>query len=89
MNKINKIAGINLAILATYFLLLKVSSKKNDYLGTMLFMAFAIAAQATINAILSLTYFFSKRSDLGKAYLLSMGLVLIIGFSACVGGASI
>ena len=93
MKPLKKIAGINLAILLAYTVLLGVvtheSSGQYKGLGTMMALAVAISLHVCVTIILSLYYFVRSNNPNGKAYLLSSLLVLVVGFSACVGAGSI
>ena len=93
MNALKKIAGINLAILLAYTLLLGVvtheSSGQYKGLGTMIALAMAISVHVCITIIMSIYYFVRSNKANGKAYLLSSLLVLVVGFSACIGTGSI
>ncbi len=53
-----------------------------------LFMMMAIGLHVVVNIITAIVFFVKKRADLGGAFLLSAGLVLVIGFSFCMGGAN-
>jgi hypothetical protein len=92
VKQLKKIVGINLVILLVYTILIQVweiSGEGIDHAGlaTLIFMMIAIGAQVAINLIISVIYFLKNNSDLGKAFLLSTIVVLLVGFSSCWGSA--
>jgi Na+/proline symporter len=92
MNPLKKIASINMGILLIYTLLSRLAdSSGGQYkgLGFMIFMMIAIGVHVLVNIILCLFHFARKNKELGRAYLISGILVLLIGFSACLGIASL
>lgn len=92
MNPLKRIAAINMAILLVYTLLSRLADNKGGQykgLGFMIFMMIGIAVHVLVNIILCLFHFARKNKELGRAYLISAILVLLIGFSACLGLASL
>jgi hypothetical protein len=92
MNPLKKIAAINMAILLVYTLLSRLADNSGGQyngLGFMIFMMFGIGLHVLVNIIACLIYFARKNKELGRAYLISGILVLLIGFSACLGIASL
>lgn len=93
MNEIKKIAGINLIILLVIIVIGGVTgyNESGQYqgLGAMILMALGIGTQTAILIGASLIQFLRKNKQSGQAYLLSGVLVLIVGFSACFGVASL
>jgi hypothetical protein len=89
MNALKKIAGINLAILIAYTILsgLVGINEKGQYkgLGALMLMAVLIGLHVGVAIVVSLYYFVRRNREKGRAYLLSALLVLVIGFSACMG----
>ncbi len=84
-SKIPQVLGYNLLILAVYTLASGLANRSEyDY---PIFMMMAIALHVAVNVITAIVFFIRKRSDLGGAFLLSAGLVLVVGFSLCMGGA--
>lgn len=93
MNKIKRVGGINLIILLVYTALAGLIGlgEHGQYkgLGTMIFMAFAVGVHTAILLLISLIRFIGKDRESGRAYLLSSLLILLIGFSACFGVATL
>lgn len=93
MNVLKKIAGINLVILLVVAIGCAImgASEHGQYkgLGAMIMMAIAVGLHTGILVLISLVKFVSKQKEEGRAYLLSSLLVLVIGFSACFGIASL
>lgn len=58
-------------------------------LVVLIFLAILIALHAFGLLMLSIYYFVQKDQTKGKDYILSMGLVLLIGFSTCYGSATL
>ena len=90
MGNLTKILGINLLILLIYTLVINFTASGNQkHYDILFFLAFSIAAQVVINIILCIVYFTKKNNQLGKAFLLSAGVVLVVGFSACMGSTNV
>ena len=87
MNKIKKILGINLIILLVYSCFiprLMIDVKDNEStIGVIIFLVFATALHVGNNTILSIILFLNRNKELGNAYLISSGIVLLIGYSSC------
>ncbi len=78
MNEIKKITGYNLLIMLCYCFLFA--------LGKVFFLSFVIMVIHFITAvILSLVNFSQEEHPKGKAYLLTSGILLLIGSSTCYG----
>lgn len=91
MNNIGKIAGINLLIMLAY-MAINWSANMGTPEGGLSYMVMAmllVGAHALIMFIVSLVYFSRKENEIGKAWLLSALIVIVVGFSACFGGASL
>lgn len=84
MSSTSKITGINLAILLFYSLFIRFNSRGSEgALSILIFSAFAIAAHVFILLIICAILYAGGQKDKGRAFLLSSGLVLLIGFSSC------
>ena len=83
-----KILSYNLLILLSIGILLGIFS---DDFGFAIIYAFTIAISTISNLIISLVFVLSEGEDKEKAkyFLLSAGLILLIGFSSCYAIASI
>lgn len=55
-------------------------------IGFGMFMMIAIGIQALALLIIGIVLLVQKKKDRGRAFLLSMFIVLLVGFSACFGG---
>jgi hypothetical protein len=85
MEDIKRIGGINLAILVGYMLLINITSTGPERgLGVAIFAAMAIIAHVAITGLIAIVFFIQKKRS-APSYLLSAVLVLVIGFSACLG----
>jgi hypothetical protein len=92
MKPLTKIAGINLAVMFAYSAIIRWQSMgegNNASLSIMIFSAFAVGLHVLICAVVSGSLYGEKNKALRKAWLLSMGIVLLIGFSTCLGNASL
>jgi heme/copper-type cytochrome/quinol oxidase subunit 2 len=92
MNAVKKIGGVNLAILLIYSVIARLSDTKGGTykgMGFMMMMMLFVALHVVVTLIICLIHFARKNKELGRAYLLSSILVLIIGFSACLGIGSL
>lgn len=86
MEDIKKIAGINLMILVVYSALCTFSD--DPYLPLML-MAFFVGMHTIVLFFISLYHFVRKENSLGRTFLLTTAVILVIGFSSCFGVAAI
>jgi hypothetical protein len=89
MKDIRKIVGINLLVMLVYMILINVTSLGQErQLAVLVFSAFAVGIHVAISILVSVIFFIQKNPR-AKAFLLSAGIVLVIGFSSCLGSASI
>jgi uncharacterized BrkB/YihY/UPF0761 family membrane protein len=90
MNLIKKIAGVNLLILVAYTLIINLISQGPERgMSIMILMAFWVGLQVVV-CFLGMVYgFVNKNKPLGRAWLLTGGIVLVVGFSACLGTAGL
>ena len=91
MNPLKKIAGINLLVMFGYSALIRlVNGRGNEAaLGIMILSAVAVGAHVLICLGASAFRYRDKNKPSGRAWLLSAGLVLLVGFSTCLGNASL
>ncbi|NRB52802.1 MAG: hypothetical protein HRU41_34400 [Saprospiraceae bacterium] len=82
--------GINLIILAIYTIVSAaiVSQDHSGYAGAGygLIMMTLLAIHVAILLIIGIVFFVRKDREKGKMYLISFCVVLLVGFSACMGG---
>ena len=88
---IGKVIGINLLILFVYTILINAVVVSGEHshrsIRISLLLMDKIGLHTIINFVLSIVFFIIKRNDLGKAFLLSTAVVLIVGFSSCYGNS--
>jgi hypothetical protein len=92
MKPLKKIAGINLAVLFAYSVLIRVLSGgggQGAAMGILLFSAVVVGLHVLICLIVTAATYADKSKELGRAWLLSSGIVLLVGFSTCLGNASL
>jgi hypothetical protein len=88
MNLLKKIAGINLAVLFAYSILIRAltsGNKQDAAMGILVLSAFAIAVHFLICLVVTGFAFGYNNKALGRAWLWSSGIVLLVGFSTCLG----
>lgn len=89
MENIKTIAGINLLVLLIYMGLINVSSTGAEReLAVLLIAAFVIVFHVVLNLLIALVLFIRKNKQ-AKSFLLSAFIVLVIGFSTCLGSTAI
>ncbi len=90
MNDTKKIAGINLLIMLVYNIVIHFANSGTEKgLGILILCAVLVGIQVITNLILCAIASGMKNSSRSKAYLISSGIVLLIGFSSCFANASI
>jgi len=92
MKPLKKIAGINLAVLFAYSVLIRVLNGGGEHggsMGILLMSAVVVGLHVLICLIVSAVTYGDKSKELGRAWLLSSGIVLLVGFSTCLGNASL
>ena len=92
MKSLKKIAGINLAVLFTYSVLVRmanIGAGREAAMGILIMSAFAVGIHVIICLIVTAIEYGNKAKELGRAWLLSSGIVLLVGFSTCLGNASL
>lgn len=90
MKSVSKITGVNLAIMLVYSLLIRFSNDGHEKaLGILIFSALVITAHVIILLIICAVSYAGGQKEQGRAFLLSSGLVLLIGFSSCWANASV
>ncbi len=91
MNSIKKVVGINILVLIAYTLLINLLSNNNGNergMEVAILMMVAVAIHVGILLLAMLIYFVSRKNAEGRTFLLSALIVLVIGFSACLGSLS-
>ena len=90
MKNLQRYIGINLVLLVLYTVFTKVMTMSEKAgLGYVILMLLLVSLHTFINFIASIVQFARGDRDKGKTLLLCTGVVLVVGFSACIGGASI
>ena len=80
------IIGINIGVLLFYSILFALTAQgSHAFIGYFISTAVAIGIQVLVNIVLALGSYLKDEKSFAKAYLLSAGIVLVIGFSACTG----
>lgn len=93
MSKTGKLVGTNLLILLVYSLICAGSffNSHDQYagMGFGMLMMMMIGGHVLILMIISIVFFIKKDKARGRNFLISMFVVLLIGFSACFGGMTL
>jgi hypothetical protein len=89
-SKILRLVGINLAILLVYvaaiFAISSWGAQNEEALVYMIFTMMAVGIHSLVCLIIAIYFFIVQKNEIGVAFILSLLLVGIIGFSACMGG---
>ena len=92
MKPLQEILLLNFAVMlifmVSFYFLSKCSDAVDPGMTLAMLMMFVIPFQVLINLILSTIQFFSKKKSEGGYFLLAAVLVLVVGFSACWGAAT-
>jgi hypothetical protein len=94
MKSFGKVAGINLAVILAYSALVRLaagsSGSANDRgLSIMVFSAFAVGAHLLVCLGVMVGFFVSGKREKGRVWLATAGVVLVVGFSVCLGNGSL
>jgi uncharacterized membrane protein YozB (DUF420 family) len=89
MNLSAKVVGLNLLVLVAYTVLVHLSQgEREPYREVSIAILLAmILAVHTVGALLTggILYWGRNNKPMGKAFFLSAGVVLLVGFSTCMG----
>ena len=91
MNKLKKIAGINIliiiifSVLAQLYMYIDANGGEHSGLGIAVSSLIFLLAQGGINLLAAIFFFLKDNSELGKIYLLSSVIVFVVGMSSCLG----
>jgi hypothetical protein len=93
MKNFGKVAGINLGILLLYSLVIRLITMRGSSdqrpLGIMIFSAVVVGLHVLVCLLTSLSAFGSRNNEIGRVWLGTTGVVLLVGFSVCLGNASL
>ena len=91
MKNVKTIVGINLLVILAYSILLRISVNNGHNpvasFGILLGSAISVGVHVLVCLVIATITFSKEDGQLGKAWLLSSGIVLLVGFSACLGNA--
>ena len=89
MTNLGKVAGINILLVIIYTMLTNLissGSEKGMQVAVMLMIVIILHVGALL--LVSLYFFVRRTNVVGRNFLLSSLIVLVIGFSACLGSLS-
>lgn len=88
MKAFKKIAGINLLALLAYSLLIRIANWRSMD-DILIESAVVIILHVMLCLICTAVEFSARRNENGRAWAWSSGIVLLVGFSTCLGNASL
>ena len=92
MKTFKEIAGLNLAILLAYSIVIGVAGRgsgRKDDLSIMIFSAMAVGLHVLVGIVITSASYAWDKPEEGRAWLASTGIVLLVGFSVCLGNAAL
>ena len=91
MKSLGRIAGLNILTILAYSAIIRLAVGRGSQagIGIALLSAFAVGAHVLICLVVAGVSFSDKKKELGRAWLLGAGIVLLVGFSTCLGNASL
>lgn len=91
MKSLKKIAAGNLVAILIYSIAIRAASgtARDATMTTLVFCALAVTAHVAICLYITIIKYVDKDKESGRAWLLSSGIVLLVGFSACLGSAAL
>ncbi len=91
MKNFGKVIGINLAVVLVYSALIRLLTlgSSQGSMGVVLLSALAVGLHTLICLVISLGSFLSRDKETGAAWLGTTAIVLVVGFSVCLGNASL
>jgi hypothetical protein len=90
MHQFKRIAGINLLVLLVYSLIIRlINPPLQRGMAILIESAFVVGLHVLIALIVTAIEYSNRRKEHGRAWAWSAGIVLLVGFSACLGNASL
>jgi hypothetical protein len=92
MKKFGKVVGINLAGVLFYSALIRLvnwGEGGGGLTGILLLSAIAVGLHTLVCLVISLGSFASRDNEIGRVWLGTTVIVLVVGFSVCLGNASL
>ena len=94
MSSTGKVVAINVGILLSYVVLVNASSgghsgSTEGVLGAMITLVALIILHVFANAVIATVLIAQKKKKLAQAFILSCGVVLLVGFATCYGSAAL
>jgi hypothetical protein len=91
MKNFGKVIGINLAVVLVYSALIRLLTlgSSQGSMGVVLLSALAVGLHTLICLVVSLSSFLSRDKETGATWLGTTAIVLVVGFSVCLGNASL
>lgn len=91
MDEIKKVVGINLILILVINISIRITSNYKNHDRSFAILggvASLIILQTIVNLILGIVFAIMNRGKLAKSFFISIGVVLVIGFSTCWANAS-
>lgn len=93
MKNFGKIVGINVGILLLYSLVIRLlsggGSHSDGSMGILIMSAYVVGAHVVVCGLVSLFLFGGSDREKARAWLATTGIVLLVGFSVCLGNAAL
>ena len=91
MKSLKKIAGFNLLAILVYSAIIRLvaGGQSEGDMGILIMSAFAVGLHVVVCLIVSAIEYGGISKEIGKAWLASAGIVLVVGFSVCLGNTSL
>lgn len=87
MKSLKSIAGYNLLAILAYSVLIRLAAGGD--MGILIISAFAVGLHVVTALVISGFYASDKKKEEARAWLLTALLVLLVGFSTCLGNAAL
>ncbi len=91
MKSLGRIALVNILVILAYSAIIRLMAGRGSEagIGIAMLSAFAVGIHVVLCMIVAAVYYSGNENNLGKAWILGAGIVLLVGFSTCLGNAAL
>jgi len=91
MKSLGRIALVNILVILAYSAIIRLMAGRGSEagIGIAMLSAFAVGIHVVLCMIVAAVYYSGNKNNLGKAWILGAGIVLLVGFSTCLGNAAL
>jgi mannose/fructose/N-acetylgalactosamine-specific phosphotransferase system component IID len=90
MKQFKRIAGINLLVLLGYSLFIRLINSPGQHgLQIVIESAFVVGLHVLVALIFTAVEYSNRRTEHGRAWAWSAGIILLVGFSTCLGNGAL